>query len=380
MDTCDPTGALNLRDELRAIKADAALGISAGRAAAIDNTWSIWEDFCISLHCDPYLTTLDDPIPLLMVFANRYRMGTVAPSGAPVRSRTVEGALRAVGQTFASLGQPDPRLLPSGKLDLRLNRQLSAYAKSDPPPHRVKPIPLQVISHAIAQGYRANTPYSTTIADMLLLGFFFLLRPGEYAHTSNPDSSPFRLCDTHLVVNTRRLDPFTCSEADLNAVTHVALEFTTQKNGVRGELVGLGRSGHPLWCPVLALVNRIKHLRLHRAPPTTPLYSYYTGATWAHIDTATLTKHLRWAATAVGAAVGITATDISLRSLRSSGAMALLCADVDTDRIRLLGRWRSDEMLRYLTVQAFPILSPLAAQMVRHGWFTLLPNNRLIRG
>jgi hypothetical protein len=129
---------------------------------------------------------------------------------------------------------------------------------------------------------------------------------------------------------------------------------------------------------VRALVNRIKHLRLHRAPPTTPIYSYPDGSQWKVIDTTTLTRQLRWAAMAVGATSGITATDISIRSLRSSGAMALLCADVDTDRICLLGRWRSDEMLRYLTVQAFPILAPLATLMVRHGCFSLLPNNRLL--
>jgi hypothetical protein len=209
---------------------------------------------------------------------------------------------------------------------------------------------------------------------MLLLGFFFLLRPGEYAHTTNPDSSPFRLCDIHLLIHDRRLNPFTCTELELNAATHVALEFTTQKNGVQGELVGLGRSGHPQWCPVLAIIRRLKHFRLHRAPPTAPLYSYFTGTAWHSITSTTLTQHLRWAATAVGAASGITANDISIRSLRSSGAMALLCANVDPDKIRLLGRWRSDEMLRYLHVQAFPIVAPLAAQMVHHGAFALIPN------
>ena len=44
--------------------------------------------------------------------------------------------------------------------------------------------------------------------------------------------------------------------------------------------------------------------------------------------------------------------DVSARSLRAAGAMALLCADVDSDRIRLLGRWQSDQMFRYLHVQA----------------------------
>jgi hypothetical protein len=40
----------------------------------------------------------------------------------------------------------------------------------------------------------------------------------------------------------------------------------------------------------------------------------------------------------MGAASGITAADILVRSLRTSGAMALLCAAVDPDKIRLLGR------------------------------------------
>jgi hypothetical protein len=56
--------------------------------------------------------------------------------------------------------------------------------------------------------------------------------------------------------------------------------------------------------------------------------------------------------------------------------MALLCANVDTDKIRLLGRWHSDEMLRYLHVQALPVVAPLANLMVRHGHFSFIPNNR----
>jgi hypothetical protein len=54
--------------------------------------------------------------------------------------------------------------------------------------------------------------------------------------------------------------------------------------------------------------------------------------------------------------------------------MALLCAHVDTDVIRLLGRWRSDEMLRYLHVQAEPIMRDFLQRMLAGGAFTLLPN------
>jgi hypothetical protein len=380
LDACDPSGTRNLRSELGLIKENAAKGISPGRVGANNTSWSIWATFCRDLTCDPFLQNISDPMPLLQIFANRYRSGALAPSCSPVRSRTVEAALRAVGQTFSTLGYQDPRLQSSGKLDIRLQRQLQAYSKDDPPPSRVKPIPLQIIQHVVVMCARSNDPKLQAISHMIILGFFFLLRPGEYAFTDNPDAAPFRLCDIHVLLYNRRLDPAQCLEQDLDNATHIALEFTRQKNGVRGELVGLGRSGHPTLCPVKAAVLRIKHLRIHRAHPNTPIYSFHTGHMWRTITTTDLTQQLRLATTTLGHTVGIHPADISIRSLRSSGAMALLCADVDSDRIRLLGRWRSDEMLRYLHVQALPVVAPLARQMVQHGFFTFLPNTRLQMG
>jgi hypothetical protein len=374
LDSCPPGERAALEDDFRAIAQASGRGLSASRANSSNTSWLIWESFCHALAQDPTLVDLADPIPLLRLFAHRYRSGALAPSGARVRSRTVEGAVRAVGQTVATLGSPDPRLQPSGKLDLRLQRLLKAYAKEDDPPTRVKPIPLPVIAHAVTICHLQQSSRSLVIADMLILGFFFLLRPGEYATTSNPDSTPFRLQDVRLYRNQLRLDYMTAPLQHLHTATAVALEFTNQKNGVRGELVGLRRSGHPTLCPVVAVVNRLIHLRLHRAPPTTFLYQHYDGVKWAAIDASALTATLRQAAHATGGPYGIVPADISARSLRSSGAMALLCAAVDTDVIRLLGRWRSDEMMRYLHVQALPILAPLATQMVTHGAFALLPN------
>jgi len=111
-----------------------------------------------------------------------------------------------------------------------------------------------------------------------------------------------------------------------------------------------------------------------RPPSATATYTYY-------IITRALiiipTQLMRRACSYLGPTVGVNPQDISIRSLRSSGAMALLCADVDPDRIRLVGRWKSDEMLRYLHVQALPIVAPLATLMVQHGFFSFIPNNRL---
>jgi hypothetical protein len=112
---------------------------------------------------------------------------------------------------------------------------------------------------------------------------------------------------------------------ELLQVNYIALEFMTQKNGVRGELVGLGRSGHPTYCPVHALITRIRHLCATNAPLHSPLYTYY-DTSWKSVDTTTLTTHLLTSTMTLGGRYGIAPTEISIRSLRSSGAMALLCA------------------------------------------------------
>jgi len=64
----------------------------------------------------------------------------------------------------------------------------------------------------------------------------------------------------------------------------------------------------------------------------TPLHSYF-DRTWKRIDTSILTTHLRIAVTAMGGHYGIKTSEISIRSLHSSGTMDLLCAKVDSDTI-----------------------------------------------
>ena len=61
----------------------------------------------------------------------------------------------------------------------------------------------------------------------------------------------------------------------------------------------------------------------------------------------------------------------------SGGAMALLCARVDDNIIKLVGRWRSDQMLRYLHLQAYPQMHTFASLMVTGGTFRLLHNQPL---
>lgn len=348
-------------------------GVVSSRSSAANSHWDIWSTFCLTLTVDPLLSSVLDPVVLLQVFAQRYRTGQIAPRGQPVRSRTVEDAVRSIGQTFSSMGTIDPRLTRQGKIDFRLQRQLAAYTKEDPPPNRVKPVPVSVIQHVAYAAHASHEDGNLAIADMISLAFFFLLRPGEYTGT-NSDTSPFRFCDVQLFVGGRRLQLQTATEVEIQSATFATLTFTTQKNGVRGEVIGLSRSGNLQLCPVLSTIRRILHLRRHNAAENTPLASYYTQGRWRKVSPSDITAALRVAVVILGPALGFLPTDISARSLRASGAMALLCAQVDSDVIRLLGRWRSDEMLRYLHIQAEPVMRDFASRMLTHGNFVLTPN------
>jgi hypothetical protein len=160
--------------------------------------------------------------------------------------------------------------------------------------------------------------------------------------------------------------------AKLPPITFVSLEFTNQKNGVKGERIGLSRSGDPIICPVTTLANRVIALRDAHAPPTTPLYTYYKNTKAHYITSTLLTKALR--AAVIALTMPIDPRDISARSLRPGGATALFCANVDPVHIQLHGRWRSDEHLRYLHLQAIPKTANFAALMWNHGDFAILPN------
>ena len=168
----------------------------------------------------------------------------------------MEGALRSVGQTLASVGAADPRLTAHGDLDFRLKRMLACYAKADDPPHRVKPIPVPILRHVMAQALNAGDPFPMACADMICLAFFFLLRPGEYTGTVTA-SQPFQLRDVRFFIGQLALSTLTAPPEHLLTATFVSLEFSTQKNGVRGEVIGLGRSGDPNFCPVLAAARRV---------------------------------------------------------------------------------------------------------------------------
>lgn len=210
--------------------------------------------------------------------------------------------------------------------------------------------------------------------DLTIMGFYYLCRPGEaYAPSSKScDSDPFRLCDVEFAVGQgmHRADTI-----PLELLVHahgVRLEFTTQKNCNYGEKIAHGLSGDVLLCPTRAVARLVMNLRLQNAPRTTPLHCTDI-ATKLSVHARHITAALRHAARTIQATTGIDPDKLTARSLRPGGATALLCAKIDPDTIKLVGRWKSDAMLRYLHAQAVPAMSNLARAMFLHGTFTFQP-------
>ena len=350
-------------------------GVVWGTQESADRHWELWTNFCEELGLDPLLR-VPDPVPFLQVFATRYRRRPGKYPGECVRSGTVSNAIRSVGQTMASMGAKDARKDSTGAIDFRLSRMFKAYTREDPLPHRVKPIPVGIIKY-IANHSRAQSCKAQAISDMIIVAFFFLLRPGEYTGTTN-DDTPFRFLDVQLKIGVRHLDLLNTNPAELWAATSVALTFTTQKNGVRGEVICHGRSGHDVLCPVRSMIRRILHLRHHTANMQTIIATYFHNGRHYSVKSADITTTLRQATAACGAELGFLPSDVSARSLRAGGAMALFCSNVDGNTIQLIGRWKSDAMLRYLHVQAQPVMQGFASMMLHGGEYAIHPAQNLV--
>ena len=270
------------------------------------------------------------------------------------------------------MGAKDPRFDSTGKQDFRLRRMYAAWKKSDDPPARVEPVPMVILLRATE--LIGHTTQDRATIDCMWMGFYFLLRPGEYANASGDAKHPFRLQDVGMQIGARHFtQAYLAPIHQLSMATLVSLTFTSQKNGVKGEKLSHSTSGNPFSCPVRATLRRVIHLMRHNAPPTTPLHIYYdeTGRKRA-VSSSMITSILRAAALTIPGHAGVDPNNIAARSLRASGAMALLLGGLDPDKIRIVGRWKSDAMFRYLHAHAEPLVRGNARLMFSGGHYNLI--------
>jgi hypothetical protein len=124
----------------------------------------------------------------------------------------------------------------------------------------------------------------------------------------------------------------------------------------------------------MTLVRRVLQFREHNVASTTPITTYFEFNHRCPIKPNAIMLVLHHTLHLIGPAVGLVESDVSTHSLRAGAAMTLQCAQVDANIIRLLAHWQSDAMLRYLHVQACPIMRNVASQILQHGMYDLIQN------
>jgi hypothetical protein len=98
--------------------------------------------------------------------------------------------------------------------------QTKAYNKDDAQPLRVKPVPIIIIIFIVVQAYgNTRDVGEMAIADMIIIAFFFLLRPGA---GTLPDDAAFKIEDVSLYAQGRKLDFALASNAEIKASNYAS--------------------------------------------------------------------------------------------------------------------------------------------------------------
>ena len=390
MDSTSPTRRTLFASDLSAALTVAGASTTAKTAKASNKVFSLWETFCLGHGQHPSLRDVPDQetkLGYLLVFGIRYRQ--TGQTGQPVRAGSVDRALLAVGQGITHLGEPDPRKLPGHPRQYHpvLDAFLKGLQREDPPASRVYPCNVSIIRQLYAvldTDHHIHGRLNSTVIDLVIVGFFWLLRPAEYLESSGNGarSQAFRFQDIYLTINGRVYCAPNAPLNDPNALPQLqasALQFGDQKNAVRGETVAHTTTSDSLLCPCKALFRLARHLFCHGAAPHDPIHRHFNAhhSLWFSVRPTHVTNALRHAAASVEETTGISPALLSARSLRPGGATALLCAHIDKDAIALLGRWKSDAMLRYLRIQAHVHSSNFAQRMLDSGAYTFVPGASL---
>ena len=233
----------------------------------------------------------------------RYRQA--GQTGHPVTAGTVDKALLAVGEGISSLDQPDPRKQTAGasRLHPLLTDFLKGLRDEDDPPSRAYPANITIIKgllDALDTDHHRFGHTNRTVIDLIIVAFFWLLRPAEYLKSSSPEarSQAFRFQDIHLTIDGVVYNAPTAplnDETDIQRVTHACLQFTDQKNAVRGEQIGQAATSDPFWCGAKALARLAYNLKRYNATPDTPIHVHYNpdNQTWYDVPPLFMTNALQ---------------------------------------------------------------------------------------
>ena len=398
-----PAAANRFAGGLRTGLKTAGRAISTRQQRGKNKAFTRWARFCYEMEVSDTLDTVvdhDTKYLFLIVYGVEYRAS--GARGKPVRATTVLDQISAACDEIIKLGGSDPRrpeyspAKPPPAEYAVWTEYCQGLRKEDGPPSRAHPVNITILKalvDTLDKAKRADPAMAerwSHLLDLAIVAFFWLLRPCEYLfrrtiNTDDGNTTPYELRHIHLTIDGKTYTALAAPLHDSTSIDRIqsaTLQLDDQKNGVKGESIGHAATSDPTLCPAKAL-GRIaqRHQRYHAANPHDPtppgkrkIYEHQgPDGTWYNTANAHVTLALRTAAKSVVGTTGISHKLISARSLRPGGATALLCAGIDKDTIKLVGRWKSDAMLLYLRAQAVVIGQRFSQQMLDNGSYAFSP-------
>lgn len=252
---------------------------------------------------------------------------------------------------------------------------LQGYVNKDPPAQPKLAVPVSV-PNKMYDIDCTKTERAKCIGDFGLIAFYYLLRFGEYTYSKLSErrrTQQFHLRDVTLWCNTERLDPELPLDVLYKRYTAATLNISNQKNGVRAQTIHQ-EAIFTRYCPIKAIICRIKHIRAHTTNLDTMLGSYFLpGKGQKSIISYSMTEAVRKAAKALHLdRQGLTCANLASHSLRAGGAMALHISKVSDNTIKKkkkLGSWSPDTFLMYIHEQISIFAKGLSKQMSHNVQF-----------
>jgi hypothetical protein len=264
-----------------------------------------------------------------------------------------------------------------------LNKLFSGMEANSPNTVRQKAITPKLLRYLIyTTSATVNNDPTDHAADLIVGAFFFAMRACEYVKTPVPGKTKrIRLGCIHFLSSNRSRVPH--DDPDLLAkAKFVTVVFEDQKNGERFEARTQEKTKDRILCPVIRFGRAVQRILKYNpeADDSTPLSSMNSRKLKSDSITSTFTLNLiRKTCGDQGgkATFGFDPMEIGNKSLRSGAAMALFLKKHSSDRIMILGRWKSRAFLDYIRPQVIEWTSCLSREMISFDNFTDLLEERI---
>lgn len=276
--------------------------------------------------------------------------------------------MAAIGTTFELARKPNPLYKPHADRQYwkDLDRQIQCYRNIDPPPEPKLAVPCSVPHFLVQRGLNSTSPKRQAVGDLCNIAFYYLLRVGEYTHTSSRNRKrtiQFRVNDVTFRRQGRVLNNM-ADTMELLAADEATLQITNQKNGKKGQCIHHFATGTNT-CPIRALARRVSHILQRGGNPDSPISTYFNQlGTPKQVIQGDINTAIKDASNAVGLYnKGYDRKRVSSHSLRAGGAMALHLTGTRPETIQKMGRWSSDTFLMYIHEQISAFSQGLSIKM-----------------